>query len=265
MWFERDGTCLAFEDLGGSGPPALLLHGLAGYAGEWKRSAELLAERYHVFALDQRGHGNSERRPADVSRDAYTDDAAGAIRQIGLGPVTLIGQSMGASTAMLTAARYSELASRLVVIEGSPDGPDAPDATRQAAKQIGDSLARWPVPFADQDAARRFFASKGFDPDAWTAGLEQRDGQLWPRFEVDTMVACIADVQSRSYWTQWRTIQCPTLAIFGERGMFDAEHQDRVAGALPGCELVRIPCAGHDVHLEAPQAWVQALFDLTVP
>jgi pimeloyl-ACP methyl ester carboxylesterase len=52
----------------------LLLHGLAGYAGEWVRSAELLCREYRVFALDQRAHGSSTRRPKDMSRDAFVAD-----------------------------------------------------------------------------------------------------------------------------------------------------------------------------------------------
>jgi len=259
--FERDGTQLSYEDFGGSGAPLLLLHGLAGYAGEWRRSAELLAARYRVFGLDQRGHGSSERFPNDVSREAYTDDAAAMIQKLGLGPVVLVGQSMGASTAMLLAARYPELVSELVVIEGTPDGPESPDPNPAAAVQIGESLSCWPVPFADQAVAREFFESKGFDPETWTAGLEVRDGRLWPRFDIDTMIACIADLQSRSYWTQWSSIRCPTLLIFGEHGMFDLEHRQHAAHELPGCELVTIPNAAHDVHLDAPEAWVQALIE----
>jgi pimeloyl-ACP methyl ester carboxylesterase len=154
--FERDGTRLSYQDFGGSGPPMLLLHGLAGYAGEWGRSAELLAVDYRVLALDQRGHGDSERRPSDVSRHAYVEDCAETIRQLGLGRVTLVGQSMGANTAMLTAAGHRDLVRTLVIIEGSPDGPDPPEVKPAIADEIRVSLSRWPVPFADDRAAHRF-------------------------------------------------------------------------------------------------------------
>jgi pimeloyl-ACP methyl ester carboxylesterase len=143
MLFDRDGTTLASHELGGTGPPLLALHGLAGYAGEWTRSAMLLAQDYRVVALDQRGHGDSERYPQDVSREAYVQDVAHAICAIGAGPVTLVGQSMGANTAMLTAARFPELVTALVIIEGSPDGP-----VPARADQIRASLCSWPVPFA---------------------------------------------------------------------------------------------------------------------
>jgi pimeloyl-ACP methyl ester carboxylesterase len=138
----------------------LLLHGLAGHAGEWERSAQLLIGDHRVFALDQRGHGDSERRPDDVSREAYVEDCAVAIQQLGLGPVTLVGQSMGANTAMLTAADHPDLVRMLVVIEGSPDGPEPPDPEPEIAAQIRDSLAQWPVPFADDAAAHSFFSQQ---------------------------------------------------------------------------------------------------------
>jgi pimeloyl-ACP methyl ester carboxylesterase len=135
--------------------------------------------------------------PADVSRDAYVKDAAETIRRIGRGPVTLVGQSMGGNIAMLTASRYPDLVTVLVIIEATPDGPDPPVAAPAIADDVRDSLLRWPVPFADEEAARRFFEGKGFDPVVGTAGLERRAGGLWPRFDVETLVGCMADLGSR--------------------------------------------------------------------
>ncbi len=257
--FEREGVWLSYDELGGSGPPMLLLHGLAGYAGEWTQSARLLCAEYTVFALHQRGHGNSTRQPKSLSRDAFVEDCAAAIRHIGLGPVTLVGQSMGASTAMLTAAAHPDLVRSLVVIEGSPDGPDGFDPDPDGARQLGESLSAWPVPFADAAAARGFFKSRGFDPDVWTAGLESRDERLWPRWHADVLAACMADLQSRAYWSEWRSIQAPTLVIFGEHGIFPAGHGVDIVQQLPGAALVTIPDAGHDLHLDAPAVWVKAL------
>ena len=257
--FVRGGTRLALHDLGGVGPPMLHLHGLAGHAGEWDRSAELLAAHYRVFALDQRGHGESERHPADLTRAAFVADCAEAIRQLGLGPVVLVGQSMGASTALLTAAAHPELVRSLVVIEGSPDGPAVPDPTPAIADAIRAALSAWPAPFADAQAARSFFRSKGFDEQAWTAGLERRPDGLWPRWDLEAMVACMADLGSRGYWSQWRAIRCPTLVLVGEHGIFPAGHGDELAAELPAGSAATIPGAGHDLHLDAPAAWVAAL------
>jgi pimeloyl-ACP methyl ester carboxylesterase len=78
-------------DFGGDGPGVLLLHGLAGTAREWEDTAGWLTRTHHVVALEQRGHGRSERRPDDVSREAFVRDAAAAIEQLGLAPVVWSG------------------------------------------------------------------------------------------------------------------------------------------------------------------------------
>ena len=82
-WTERtvvrDGVRLVARDHGGAGRPVLLLHGLAGRCGEWDATAARMREWYRVVALDQRGHGASERGPGDMSRSAYVADAIAVI------------------------------------------------------------------------------------------------------------------------------------------------------------------------------------------
>ncbi|MFF5969627.1 alpha/beta fold hydrolase [Streptomyces collinus] len=92
------------SDLGGSGPPVVLLHGLAGHAGEWDTLTRSLRRRSLVVALDQRGHGASERRPGDVSRAAYVADTVAAVGHLGLDRPVLAVQSLGGHTALLTPA-----------------------------------------------------------------------------------------------------------------------------------------------------------------
>lgn len=121
---EQDWLCTTWVVFG---PRWCWCMGLAGYAAEWEQGAQLLCAEYRVFALDQRGHGDSDRRPDDLSREAFVADCEEAIRQIGRGPVTLVGQSMGANTVLLVAAAYPDLVRSLVLIEGSPAGPDASD------------------------------------------------------------------------------------------------------------------------------------------
>ncbi len=86
-------------------PAALLLHGITSSAQSWVRVGPALAERYRVFALDMRGHGESIK-PA---RGAYSlrhsaDDAATFSTALGLERPVLIGHSWGGATAMVLAS-----------------------------------------------------------------------------------------------------------------------------------------------------------------
>jgi pimeloyl-ACP methyl ester carboxylesterase len=65
----------------------------------------------------------------------------------------------------------------------------------------------------------------------------------------------MADLQSRNYWPPWRSIRAPTLVILGEYGIFPPAHGEDIVRQLRGSTLVTVPNAGHDVHLDAPNAW----------
>jgi pimeloyl-ACP methyl ester carboxylesterase len=225
-----------------------MLHGLAGHSGEWADLAGVLSNDFHVIALDQRGHGRSERHPRDLSREAFVVDVAAAVARLSLAPVALVGQSMGGNTAFLAAAQHPELVRSLVVIEASPDGP-APELPAHIRRW----LDNWPAPFPDEANAREFFSSQNLAPHVWTEGLERRGDGLWPSFNNDVMVKCIAELAKRDYWAEWRRVQCSTLLVRGERGNFDAQHYDELARQLPHGHWATISDAGHDVHLDAPE------------
>ncbi|MCX5056791.1 MULTISPECIES: alpha/beta fold hydrolase [unclassified Streptomyces] len=93
--------------------------------GEWDDlTPRLRADGHHVVRYDARGHGESTRRPADVSRAACVQDALALIEELSLAPVTLIGQSLGGHTAMLLAAAHPDLVRSLILAEAGPAGPN---------------------------------------------------------------------------------------------------------------------------------------------
>jgi len=256
--FERDGAHLAGVDFGGAGPAVLLLHGLAGYAREWSQTASWLTERAHVVALDGRGHGDSERRPADVSRSAHVADAAFAVERLGLAPVAVVGQSLGALTALLLAADRPGLVSALVVAEGGPGGGDM-QAHEANVADLARSLGRWPVPFASREAAVAFFGGPSLTADAWADGLERRDDGWWPRFDVHVMVRTLRDAGRRSYWEEWERIACPTLVVRAGNGSLSAADARAMAERGRDVQLVEVDDAKHDVHLDRPVQWRRAV------
>ncbi len=249
---SRAGVGLACVDHGGAGPPAVLVHGLAGQAGEWDGTAAWLGRTHRVVAPDARGHGRSERRPGDVSRAAFVDDLAHWIELLGLAPAVVIGQSLGGHTAFLLAARRPELVRALVVAEATPEAdPDAPAIVEAW-------LRSWPVPFAGRDDALAFFGDTTWGR-AWAGGLEERDGGLWPAFDVDVMVAALAATAQRSYWDEWRQVSCPTLVVrAGDDGIPEAIVERMVAEA-PRATSAVIRDAGHDLHLYQPRRWQEAV------
>jgi pimeloyl-ACP methyl ester carboxylesterase len=255
VW-ERDGVRLAALDFGGDGPGVLLLHGLVGYAGEWAETARWLTERCQVVALDARGHGSSERRPADGSRQAHVADATFAVERLGLDPVLVVGRSLGGQAAFLLAANRPDLVRAVVLVEANPG---AGDETTVAA--VHDSLQRWPVPFPSHQAAVGFFGGPSLRARVWADGLEPREDGLWPRFDIDVMVATLREAAGRAYWDEWERIECPALVARAENGIISAADAAAMTARGGQVRLVEIPHAGHDLQLERPNEWRRVLTD----
>jgi pimeloyl-ACP methyl ester carboxylesterase len=259
--FEREGVRLTGLDYGGDGPSVLLLHGLAGHAGEWAETAGWLTERGRVVALDARGHGGSERHPADVSPDAHVADTAFAVQRLGLGAAVVVGQSLGGRTAVLFAARHPDLARGVVVVDASPHGGDEADVVEADLAQLRTSLRRWPVPFASREAAVEFFGGPSLNAEAWADGLEPRDGGWWPRFDIEVMVQTLRDAASRSLWEDWERISCPALVVRAGDGVVPVADARAMEAHGQHARLVELAGAKHDLHLDRPAEWRRALTD----
>jgi len=111
---------LFHRDLGGAGrPPLVLLHGLLGSSRNWQTAGTELATQYHVHALDLRNHGRSPHADG-MTYHVLAADVLAWLDVQRLGPVTLIGHSMGGKAAMLLACRAPERVARLVVVDIAP-------------------------------------------------------------------------------------------------------------------------------------------------
>ena len=251
-WSERTvksgGVRISCRDWAGPGRPVVLLHGLAGHAGEWDAIARQLSIRHRVVAVDQRGHGASERLPHDLSRAAYVADVVAVLDQLDLRMPVLIGQSLGGHAAMLTTAAHPDLIHALVLVEAGPGGPNP-----HVQEEIGGWLDSWPNPFPSRQAAVDFLGG-GAVGEGWAAGLEERDGGWWPRFDRDVMVDSLAENARRSFWDEWAKIACPTLVVLGQSGIIPPQEIDDMFRLRPDTTAVSIPGTGHDVHLERTDA-----------
>lgn len=250
----REGVSLAVTDLGGNGPPLVLLHGLAGSSRELLLTADALANSFHVLLMDQRGHGRSTRRPGDVSRTAFVGDVVAVLKRVVPGQrAVLVGQSMGAHTAFLTAAARPDLIERLVMLEGHVAGDKDPDA----AAALGRFFASWPTPFTDEAAVRSHLGEEAV-VDAWINDFEVTADGLRPRFDADVMERTIAAVHEPR-WTEWEVLRVPTLAVFASDGMFSAEDKDELIHRRPQTERVNLTSGSHDAHLDAFDEWIRTL------
>lgn len=246
-----DGVEISYVVTDGNGPGIVILHGLAGSGQEFMTTARALPGR-KVILVDQRGHGRSTRLPSDTSRQAFVRDVVSVLEAEGSDAVHLVGHSMGAHTAMLTAAARPDLVRTLVLLECAEG-----NGSGQEHAALGKYFRSWPVPFPDRAAAAMFLGSGPLQR-AWVADMEYREDGLHPRFDPEVMAATLTPLEEPR-WREWARVQAPTLVLYAADGMFTEEQ--RAEFVKRGNDVIRVDLArgSHDAHLDAFDLWIEAL------
>lgn len=245
-----DGVSLRALHWGDPHHPALvLLHGGGANAHWWDHLAPAFADRFHVVALDFRGHGDSDW-PETPYVGAFSDDLDGLLEHLGAPDAVLVGHSMGAHIALDRAARAGGHRALVLVDVGWRVSRAAGRSARRALTMR--------LSYATREAAVQRFR---FVPVAAQAdeSLRRAIAERSVRREPDGRWAFKFD--PRWFALPFRRlpplsgVTCPTLVLRGaESGILDAASARRLAAELPDARVVEVPGAGHHVHLDRPEA-----------
>ncbi len=114
---------LAYRTWGDSyGAPVVLLHGLGASAASWEEAGQALGEEWRVYAIDLRGHGESDW-PDEYAVELMRDDVLGFLDELELDRVGLVGHGMGGVVARLLAQEHADRVERLVLEDAPPPFP----------------------------------------------------------------------------------------------------------------------------------------------
>jgi pimeloyl-ACP methyl ester carboxylesterase len=246
---------------GGDRTPLVLLHGFTGSAHAWDTLSIALQPHFHVYAVDQRGHGESD--PADTYNAIVAfNDISGVVDQLGLTSFVLVGLSMGGRNAMYFTSKRPERVQKLVIVDIGPEiskraaeappgpaEPDTWDSIEQAAQHLyrgnsypGIHYFRWVV---SHSLRHRPDGSLVW---AWHPSVKERRSQP----DLD-------------WWGVVRAITPPTLVLRGEASpVLDRDVAERMARELPHGSFVEIPRAVHTLHEDNPEAVLAALKNFLV-
>jgi esterase len=227
-------------------PQILLLHGGNQSSHSWDLVSLHLSDRYHVFALDQRGHGDSEwSRELDYTIDAMVADAAAFIADQELHQPIVFGHSMGGRVALTLALAHPELVRALVVVDVGPE------LTEQGMKTIQNFVIH-NVEFDDLDVfldnVAKYDPFRSREHIARTVKynmLRRIDGKYMSK--VDHRRLPTPNTQlTLEMVTNLR--QSVLIVRGAESNIFLADAAERFRDALPDGRLVTVERTGHNVH-----------------
>ena len=238
-------------------PTIVLLHGGNQSAHSWDLVSLHLADRYHVLALDQRGHGDTEwNRELDYSIAAMVADAAAFIADRGVREPIVFGHSMGGRVTLHLALEHPALASRYVIVDCGPE------MSAEGSRTIMNFVVK-NIEFDDIDV---FVDNvQKYDPFRTRAHIERTvkynmlrrvDGKYVSKVDHRRLPTINAAITLDDV----RRIDRPVLVVRGEQSnVFAADAAVRFADALPHGTLVTVPACGHNVHSGNTKGFLEAV------
>lgn len=258
--------------------PILLLHGLASATHIWNLVAPLLAGRgYSVTALDQRGHGESDKPTSGYDYVTIIADDTDAIEALQIEKPVLVGHSWGASVALQYAATNPERVSALTLVDGANNQlSQRPGWTREQAL-----IDLAPPRFAG--TSRETFLSyfkRGPLGQQWTPELEDSvlhivqlrdDDTVAPRLDFENHLQIIGAMWDQPTVELYSRVRCPLKLIVAEQSPTSEEQQtffarrmagiERIQSILPSVQIVRMADTIHDIPLQRPRELAEEIIN----
>jgi non-heme chloroperoxidase len=229
-----------------SGAPIVFLPAYADSWFSYSRVLPLLPPRYHAFAVDQRGHGDSERPECCYAVEDFAADVVAFLDVVGAERASLVAHSASCLVARRVAEAHPERVARLVLL-GAPQSLG--DNQEELELQTAVRALQDPVPL---QFARELQGGAAHVPlpEAFFEGLVAESRKLPARVWKATLEGLFAFDDKADLWR----IAAPTLLVWGEWDRWlPREEEDHLGAVIPGARVVVYPATGHSPNWERPQ------------
>jgi pimeloyl-ACP methyl ester carboxylesterase len=247
------------RELGGGGPPLVVLHGLYGSSRNWTTAGRALAARFRVVALDLRNHGESPHAP-QMSFEALAADVRETCSAMGLERVVLLGHSLGGKTAMRLACDAPERVGHLLVADIAPKAYTVDPAPVEAMLAVRLEGVTRRTEVESQMAER--IADPALRQFLMTNLERTGNGFAW-RLDLRAIRAALPEL-GRSPVREGDRYDGPVDFFAGGRSVyFSAADLDPARRFFPRARAHVFESSGHDVHIDALDELVAAILEAT--
>jgi pimeloyl-ACP methyl ester carboxylesterase len=248
---------LLHSNIIGEGQPFIILHGFLGMSDNWKTLGIQFSEHnFQVHLVDQRNHGHSFH-DNQFNYEVLVEDLKHYCDEHQLENMILLGHSMGGKTAMLFAAKYPELVSKLMVADISPrfypvhhdgilNGLSALDFDVLKSRSEADKVLS---KYVSDLGTRQFLLKNLYWVEKGTLGL---------RMNLEVLKEEVAEVGEPL--PSQATFEKDTLFLRGDRSEYiGVEDENIILSHFPKAKIITISNAGHWLHAENPKDFFDAV------
>ncbi|SHI91545.1 alpha/beta fold hydrolase [Algibacter luteus] len=250
---------LLHSNILGEGKPFVILHGFLGMSDNWKTlGTQFSEEGFEVHLVDQRNHGRSFH-DTEFNYEVLVEDLKQYCDVNNLTNIVLLGHSMGGKTAMLFAATYPEMVSKLIVADISPrfypvhheailEGLSALDFNEISSRGEADKVLSH---FISDQGIRMFLLKNLY----WV-----EKGQLGLRINLEVLKNEVAEVGEPL--PSYARFENDTLFLRGDRSEYIGVEDERIIkNHFSKVKIVAISNAGHWLHAENPKDFFEAVIN----
>jgi|SRR5579884_654029 len=245
----------------GKGPLAIFLHGITSNSAVFEPLMEGLQARFRCVAVDQRGHGLSDKPDRGYDAGDYAEDIVALINALDAGPAILVGHSLGARNCVTAAAWAPEVVRCAVAIDFTPfiesEVFDALDRRVNAGHRLFKTQEeieaylreRYPLMPADAIARRA------------TSAYRAVDGGFRPLASPEAMMLTAKGLREDLKPT-FENVRRPILIVRGALSRFvSADALEKTQRLRPDLPVIVVPDTDHYVNEEAPAAVMAAILE----
>lgn len=243
----------------GSGPLMLFFHGITANSAVFAPLMARFCDRFTTIAVDQRGHGLSDKPDSGYEADDYAEDIAALIRALDRGPAILVGHSLGSRNSVTVAARYPELVRSVVAIDFTPYIEAEVFDSLEDRVNAGDRL------FDDVAAIEAYLAGRYPNIPVPAiriraeSGYQRVEGGLRPLASPTAMAQTARGLRA-DLTPAYRAVTRPVLLVRGGLSkLVSAAALAKTSALRPDLPVVVIPDADHYVNEVSPETTFKAI------
>ena len=234
-----------------NGAPVILLHGYTDSWFSFSAILPLMDQKYRIYVLDQRGHGESDRPVGGYAMQQFAADVVAFMDAMKIKQATIVGHSMGSLVGQHVAAEAPERVRQLVLV-ATATTVHTNDLVRELQREI--NALTDPVP---EKFVHDFQVSTAFQPlsnEFFRVVLKES-----MKLPANVWREVMAEMMSPDAAAELKKIKTPTLIFWGDKDFFPRSEQDALVSAIPNATLKVYKDTGHALHWERPEKFATDL------